>query len=499
MNTESQPATFFVDVRARLLLSLCLLAAAAMTAPLAAKTITVDTTLDIADATPGDGDCGWAGGKECSLRAAVQEANAHVGFDEIVLPAGTYTFSLAPVFPGVSDADGDLEITDDLQVTGAGADVTVIDGDDLDGIFQVYAGTVVAISGVTIRNGSAGGGAGVWNWGDLELEDCVVSDNTTDNSGGAGIKNSSGAILTVDKCLINRNTTTNGSGGGILNQGTATISRSVIDGNTANLAGGGLFNDDFAETTVEYSTVSGNMANTDWQWWGGGGIMNVGTLTVKSSTISGNTAAQSDGGGIAILGGQVMLLNTTLSGNTAASEGGGLYGANSSGGGGATLLNCTVADNTASAGAGIYHNSAVNLDATIVADNIGGNCVASTDCVSWCHNLDSENSCGFVGPGDQVNTDPLLGPLADNGGATHTRALLAGSPAVDGGDPINGCIDLQATPLGADQRGFPRPADGDLDGAAVCDIGAFEYGSLPVLFFDGFESGDTSGWSWTEQ
>ena len=87
------------------------------------------------------------------------------------------------------------------------------------------------------------------------------------------------------------------------------------------------------------------------------------------------------------------------------------------------------------------------------------------------HNLDSDGSCGLSGPGDLPNTDALLGLLADNGGPTQTHALLAGSPAIDAGD--------NAACPATDQRGVARPQDGDGDGAAVCDIGAYELGGVP--------------------
>jgi hypothetical protein len=84
------------------------------------------------------------------------------------------------------------------------------------------------------------------------------------------------------------------------------------------------------------------------------------------------------------------------------------------------------------------------------------------------HNLSSDATCGFNNVGSLNNTDPMLGPLTNNGGPTLTMALLPGSPAIDAGDS-------SAAPA-TDQRGFPRPA------GLASDIGAFEYGSmLPVL------------------
>jgi hypothetical protein len=83
------------------------------------------------------------------------------------------------------------------------------------------------------------------------------------------------------------------------------------------------------------------------------------------------------------------------------------------------------------------------------------------------HNLSSDGSCGLAGPGDLNNTNPNLGPLADNGGPTRTHILPAGSPAVDAGSNV-GCP-------GTDQRGFLRPVDANADGSAICDIGAYEF------------------------
>jgi hypothetical protein len=168
-----------------------------------------------------------------------------------------------------------------------------------------------------------------------------------------------------------------------------------------------------------------------------------GRMRINNSTISGNVAAdrfvQTNGGGIYSLGGTLTINNTTISGNTANySGGGGIWGS-------ATLQNSIVANNPS-----------------------GGNC--SDTFTSNGYNLSSDSTCNFSGIGDLNNTDPMLGPLLNNGGPTGTMALLPGSPAIDSGNPA-GCTDGEGHPLYHDQRGFPRPDKEDTGG---CDMGAYE-------------------------
>jgi CSLREA domain-containing protein len=227
-----------------------------------------------------------------------------------------------------------------------------------------------------------------------------------------------------------------GYGGAIQNQGSLRLLRSTVKENFALFAGGGIATYS-GRLTVDQSTLSGNFAVL------GGGIAQFGTggeATIVNSTLSGNVA-QATGGAwscgtpphpVVTL----TIHNSTITGNSSLGTNGGAFD-----------LICS----------GLPEISLVN---TIVAGNPGGDCSPSDTSFLSSHSLDSDGTCPLSGPGDLPATDPLLDPLADNGGPTDTHALLAGSPALDAGD--------NATCLATDQRGVTRPQ------GPGCDIGAFE-------------------------
>jgi CSLREA domain-containing protein len=382
-----------------------------------ANTITVTTT---ADEVNNDGDC--------SLREAVLAANgdtavdacaAGSGDDIITLPPGTYTLSL--VGSGEDDAQtGDLDLTANVTIIGAGQGNTIIDGVSADRVFDIHQDVEAHIVGVTVQNGSATSGGGIYVSGGLTLRDSRVTANTT-----------------------------TGVGGGIFVGGTLTVTHSRIDGNQAN-GGGGVFVS-FLPTTITDSEISGNSVTG-----GGGGVYSSGSLDLVNSTLSGNEANGSGGGLFVVESNDIRLYNVTISANTADADGDG----NGDGGGVRVFGSISIAN-------------------TLIGGNMDGGGDVRPDCsgvlVSEGYNLiGNVTGCTINGDatGNLISVDPLLGPLQNNGGTTLTHALLGGSPAINAGNP-GGCYDETGAALTTDQRGFARPASG----SPLCDMGAYEAGA----------------------
>jgi hypothetical protein len=433
--------------------------------PARAATFRVDRNDDVAvasacaDAVPGD----------CSLRGAILAANALGEPSTIEVPAGTYSLTEPNSCTHVTTQFGTLFypsttalcVTKPMTIAGAGAATTTIDAGGLAPAFLVGAGaSPAALESLTVRNGSFGSGGGLNNAGDLTIADCVLRDNT--GGYGGAVYNSN--IVTIRGSTLSANVANNGSGGAIYNDAhyasaTTSVVDSTVSGNQSS-TGGGAIGNNLGHVFVTGSTISTN-SGKDYA----GAIWNVGgpgtdtLLVVTNSTISDNENHGSYGG--AILNSYqatVELRSATLANNHA-----GMGTANGYGGGISNrpfgvvrIANSLIANNTASGqGADCY---GVNFE------SLGHNLVGFVDFTC---------TIGGDTTGDVTNQDPLIGPLSQNGGPTETHPLLPSSPALDAGDPA-GCTDSDGNPLATDQRGSPRAVDGDGDGTARCDIGAYE-------------------------
>ena len=369
---------------ARTMVGLALVSSVVMTytpidTAFAATTFTVNSTVDAVDTNPGDGACSTGAGS-CSLRAAIQEANALSGPDTVNVTAGVYPLA---IFGAAEDlaGTGDLDITGPLTIVGAGAGSTIIDAVGNDRVLHLTetAGNV-SISGVTLRGGlTAEDGGGIYRVsGDtLTLNAVTVTGNSSTSDGG-GIHNATGSLVVTGGSIISGNSARNG--GGVYNGGAlsltgvpsnATISGSSITGNTAvEGGGGGVWNDHEGSLTLTDVTVTGNSANDN-----GGGISSVSksSLTISGGTVSNNTA-HGEGGGVSTATERgVQISGTTFTGNQAgvadvgvAGEGGG--GAFSSGGGNVDISGATFSGNSAPGeGGAIYLD---NLGSVAITDSV---------------------------------------------------------------------------------------------------------------------------------
>lgn len=364
---------------------------AATVAP--AATFRVDDAADAVDAAPGDGVCATAGGK-CTLRAAVQEANAFAGADRIRLPEGTFPLQIGGVGEDEA-ATGDLDVNGRLRIVGAGAVETIVDGGALDRVFELGQTARVELRQLTVRGGKA-----------------------ADASGG-GINAPGFSRLTLNRVVVEGNEAR--IGGGIATTGPLRMKASSVLDNVAELAGGlALF---AADATIRSSTFDGNVATGNGGFLVGHDIEATGAalVTIANSTITGQIETYASCGE-----------------QTAADF---------------RLSSVTVNDVSAiSLGRPFCPPPEV---AVTVRNTIVQQCHATL--FSEGYNFVQPEGCFIAGDltGVVVGDDPLLGSLKDNGGPTFTRLPVAVSAAVDGGNPATpGSGGFACEPF--DQRGVPR-------------------------------------------
>jgi uncharacterized delta-60 repeat protein len=436
----------------------------------------------IVDTLTDESDGNFAAG-DFSLREAIELANVHTGLDEIQfapgLAGGTITLTV-----------GQLLVNDDLTLTGLGAANLTISGGNSFRVLDLQTNPDVIISGLTITGGrttvNGQGGGGIRSTGTLQLNNSIVTSNTTTGAvaEGGGIFQIGGSLSITNSTVSGNSTTGSGSyGGGISSvNGDVTIVTSTISGNStassSGVGGGVIVRGTSTDLQIVDSTISNNQ-NTGAGSVGGGVAMAVGNLSIVRSTISGNTTT-ADAGGVGFdsngTSATALIVNSTISGNTAtAGIGGGIANYR----GTLELKHSTVTGNTAPAGSGsglasrsdgtliantIVLSSIISANTNSDVDNILSGTGSNTITSSGFNLVGNGNATGSFGLGsDQTGvTNPLLGALANNGGPTLTHALLAGSAAIGNGDTVS----AEAT----DQRGagFARIV------GSRADIGAFE-------------------------
>lgn len=383
---------------------------------------------------------------DVSLREAIISANYHSGPQDI-------TFAAALSGTTIELLAGQLELTSDVTITGPGMAVDlIIDAQQNSRVFHINADATAALIGLTVTNGNAennverdfGGslGGGILNaLGTLTLNDVRVTNSTA--TYGAGINNygaGGSASINIVNSTISNNIATYQAGGlynwGHLGAAVANVAGSTFNGNTAEEAGGAILNWAVtAELNVTNSTFVANMALED-----GGALLNTqGVANLTNSTLVGNVAEH--GGAIADLIGQLTLNNSIVAGN------------------------------------GEDESNPSDVDGTLVATS-ANNLIGDADSAGGLTDGTNNNIVGGSWKTVFAN-DGTVPILEDHGGKTQTVALLNDSSAIDAGSNAL-AIDSDDNTLTTDQRGsgFNRINDGDANGTATVDIGAFEF--IPV-------------------
>lgn len=420
--------------------SVLVLAMFAISAPAAtAATMTVTTTVDANDDDSSDGVCQTAPGGPCSLRAALDEArgNGNVEPDLITLPAGDFRLTL-----------GQLEIANSgtVKITGAGAALTTIRQTGLDRVLLVKApGDTPSLHGLTIRGGRLpadsvnASGAGIYSILGIRLDRVVLYDNQVTGTSSTGAGRAGGLYVVGDEVRIERTRIARNeaphSGGAEIQTSELLIANSVIEENTGSTGSGGLsiFVRSGAgnQGRISNTAIVGNRApdgHPGGLSGGGSTTAPMPTVTIENSLVADNFASAGAGGWA--LGGsyQAEVYNSTFSGNVDGLGGAGAIRKEFGSGPPLLLSHVTLTGNPGAEATPLLRHQggdAFSLFRTLV----DGACApaGSAGFTADSSTLFRDSSCGGTASG------PLgLGPLADNGGPTHTHALLADSRALDG-------------------------------------------------------------------
>lgn len=335
---------------------------------------------------------------------------------------------------------------------------------------------VVTITDSTISGNSAGndgGGISSFN-GRVEIGKTSLTNNSANGDGGA--ISGDNVKLDLRGITVSNNKAALDAGGiNLINNAQATLTESTISNNSAGKYGGGARVGNGSTFFINRSTWQQNRASKN----GGGIDVDQAFVEIENSLVRGNFSTE-DGGGLDNYQGTLRVSNSTVAENSANQRGGGVI---TSGGGSTVLVNVTIAHNAATwTGGGVSNFGSLTLGNTLIAKNTAGD--GSPDAIGEITSLGT-NLIGDLGAAFGMRTtdfwgttstplDPLLGPLQNNGGATLSFALLAGSPAIDAG--------TNAGAAAADQTGRLRNVDGDLGGVDAVDIGAYEFVPPELVF-----------------
>ena len=395
----------------------------------------VTTHVDATDVQPGNGTCAAANGA-CTLRAAVQESNARPGSDVVHLRRGRYRLTIAGAGENAARR-GDLDVTRDLIIIGAGAMLTTVDARLAgDRAFHIRPAALGALSRITVANGHAGQGGGILiEAGSLRLARARIVHNLADDLGG-GIFNQGGGVKASDSAFVAN--TTRDDGGGIAADGpgnTTTLLRSTVSANIAAMDGGGVEIEEGPLVLVD-STVSGNRATGQ----DGGGIeidrgSSHASMSATNSAIFNNTTGD-NGGGIENDNGSVVLTNTTVSSNTAAAFGGGIDQTDAASAlmpSVLTMTNSTINGNVSQGGGGgLSNRMGDTLEArnSLITGNAPQDCGGVVPVTSDGFNLASDSTCNLTQASDLPGTDPRAGPACLQRW-THTHPCAAARQSCD--------------------------------------------------------------------
>jgi CSLREA domain-containing protein len=400
-------------------------------------------------------------GPTVTLREAINYVNAYGAPEEI-----TFAPSLTGETITLDGSDLELKATaNPVTIDASSIGGITISGNTNSRIFQVDSWATVYLTDLTITNGNATNGGGIYNNGTLTVTDSTLS-NDSDNSafggGGGGIYNDNGGELTITNSTFANDTDnvySQGGGGAIYNGHDMTITNCTFTNDSTLDQGGAICN--VGDLTITNSTFNNNQ-----EAYLGGGIYNSGGLTIKNSTFSNNSEA-TNGGGICNVG-ALTITNSTFSNDSADAIGGGIYNS-----GGLTITNSTFTNDSSHFGGGIFNEGGLTITSSTFygADIFSENAPAPT---AYNSIFTGSISGGLTGSNNLLSTAGLpasvgtvepslaafgLDTLGNYGGPTQTIPLLPGSPAIGAGVAINGVT--------TDQRGVPRPA--------TPDIGAYQY------------------------